>query len=368
MLRLRTLAVLCCCALTFAACDSSEDDPIDPMDDNLLEEAEANPGDWFFVQPEGMECRDGSATGFGIRFQEGAENLVIYLEGGGACFNEATCATNPSSFSSTDFQTLEAQRGNAGLFDTTEDNPIGDWNAIYVPYCTGDVHGGSNPGTLVPDVGVQQFVGHINVERVLDVVEPVVGDPTKVLLTGASAGGFGTLVNFAQVAERFDASQSYLVNDSGPIFFDDEVLSPALAAGFNTLYDLEESLPDDAASLFEADGLQGIYDYYDGRYPNATFGLSSYLQDRTIQGFFAFGQPDQDITDEEFAAGLIDIRGMLPDTWGTYYAEGTDHTFLGSPDRYFGSVDGTLYTDWLGAILDGNATDVEPAPTRVAQK
>lgn len=368
MLRLRYLAVLCCCALTFAACDSSEDEPMGPDDEGLLDEAAANPGTWFFVQPEGVRCRDGSATGFGIRFQEGAENLVIYLEGGGACFNEATCATNPSSFDSADFDAVVAQRGSAGLFDTTADNPVGDWNAVYVPYCTGDVHGGSNPGALVPEVGVNQFVGHMNVERVLDVIEPVLGDPTKVLLTGASAGGFGTLVNFAQVADRFDASQPYLVDDSGPIFFADDVLSPQLAAGFNTLYNLDASFPEDAAPLFEADGLQGVYDYYDTRYPNATFGLSSYLQDRTIQDFFSFGQPDQEITDEEYAAGLVDIREMQPESWGTYYAEGVEHTFLGSPDRYFGSVDGTTYADWLGAILEGDATDVAPTPTRIAGK
>lgn len=369
MLRLRTLALLCCCALTFAACDSSEDDdPIDPGD-GLLDEAQANPGDWFFVQPVGMECRDGSATGFGIRFQEGADNLVIYLEGGGACFNEATCATNPSSFSAADFTALEAQRGNVGIFNTGAENPVGDWNAIYVPYCTGDVHGGSNPSQFVPGLpSAQAFVGHMNVERVLDLVEPVVGDPTKVLLTGASAGGFGTLVNFAQVADRFDASQSYLVNDSGPIFFADDVLSPALAAGFNTLYRLEDSLPSDAAPLFEADGLQGIYDYYDARYPSATFGLSSYLEDGIIRDFFGFGQADMDITGEEFAAGLEDVRAMQPESWGTYYAEGDAHTFLGSPDRYFGSVNGTVYADWLGDIIDGEATDVAPAPTRVAQK
>jgi len=369
MLRFRPLVLLCVCALAFTACDSDDPDDLPPDDEGLLDEAAANPGTWFFVEPEGIQCRDGSATGFGVRFQEGAENLVIYLEGGGACFNEATCATNPSSFTAADFEALEAQRGNVGIFNPGTENPVGDWNAVYVPYCTGDVHGGSNPGALVPEVGVNQFVGHMNVERVLDVLDLALGgDPAKLLLTGASAGGFGTLVNFVQVADRFDGSQSFLVNDSGPIFFADDVLSPQLAAGFNTLYNLDESLPADAAPLFETDGLQGIYDYYDSRYPDATFGLSSYLQDQTIRNFFGFRQPDGTITGEEFAAGLEDVRAMLPESWGTYYAEGDAHTFLGSPDRYFGSVSGTMYTDWLANILDGTATDVAPEPTRIAGK
>jgi hypothetical protein len=353
-LRERSLVAfgLAALALTFAACDSN--DPDDPEDDGLLAEAVANPGQWFFIEAEGLECRDGSATGFGIRFQEGAENLVIYLEGGGACFNAATCATNPASFDRADFDALVDQRGDAALFSPTTDNPVGSWNAVYVPYCTGDVHGGSSPNQLLPDVGVFQFVGHTNVERVLDVVAPVVGDPGKVLLTGASAGGFGSLVNFAEVADRFDASERYLVDDSGPIFFADDVLSPALAAGFNQLYDLEAAFPDDAGPLFAADGLEGVYDYYTGRYPDATFGLSSYLQAQTIRAFFGFGQPDGTISGEEYAAGLEGIRAMVP-AWGTFYAPGDEHTFLGSPDRYTG-----VYQNWLGDLLNGTPRDVGP--------
>jgi uncharacterized surface protein with fasciclin (FAS1) repeats len=334
-----------------------------------LGDAIANLGEWFFIETEGARCRDGSDTGFGVRLQEGAENLMIYLEGGGACFNDVTCAQNRDNYGADDFDGFVAAGGSFGVFGTDASNPVGDWNAVYVPYCTGDVHGGSAPDAVVPGVpGVQQFVGHENVERFLDLVEPVVGDPGKVLLTGSSAGGFGSLVNFAQVADRFDASERFLVNDSGPIFFADDVLSPALAGQFSALYNFPASFPADAAALFETDGLENIYDYLDARYPDATFGLSSYLQDQTIQGFFSFGQPDGNITDEEYAAGPVDIEEMAPESWGTYYAEGADHTFLRVPDRYAGSVNGTVYADWLADILDGNATDVEPAPTRVAGK
>jgi uncharacterized surface protein with fasciclin (FAS1) repeats len=335
----------------------------------LLANAIANLGEWFFIETEGARCRDGSATGFGVRLQESAENLMIYLEGGGACFNDVTCAQNRDNYGPENFDDFVTEGGNVAVFSTDEGNPVGDWNAVYVPYCTGDVHGGSAPDATVPGVaGTQQFVGHQNVERYLDLVEPVVGDPDKVLLTGSSAGGFGSLVNFAQVADRFEASERYLVDDSGPIFFADDVLSPQLAGQFSALYNFPASFPSDASVLFEADGLQNVYDYYDERYPDATFGLSSYLEDQTIRFFFGFGQPDGTISGPEYAAGLEGIEAMAPESWGTYYAVGTDHTFLRFPDRYFGSVDGTVYADWLGAILDGNANDVAPTPTRIAGK
>ncbi len=365
---LHLAAALCLGALLFVlpACDS--DDPIDNVDDGPLAEAAANPGEWFFIPTDGAQCRDGSPTGFGIRFQEDSDDLVIYLEGGGACFSPQTCATNPSSFDSDDFNLFKAQGANAGLFDTDASNPIGDWNAVYVPYCTGDVHGGSAPGAMVPGVeGVQQFVGHQNIERYLALLETAFEDPDEVLLTGSSAGGFGSLVNFAEVADRFDGADLTLVDDSGPIFFADSVLSPTLGGAFVQTFNLTAAFPADAvaAGLFQPDGLQNIYAYYDQRYPDATFGLSSYLEDDTIRRFFGFdpltGQPFA-ISGDQYEAGLEGIEAMAPESWGTYYAAGDAHTFLRFPDRYASTSGGVVYRDWLGEIIDGNPLDVAPAP------
>lgn len=362
--RLLSTAGLLSLLVALPACDAT--DPVD----GPFAEAEANVGEWTFINVEGAQCRDGSPTGFGIRLQEDAENLAIYLEGGGACFNAATCGSNPFSFGEADFSSVVAQRGDAALFSTAASNPVGDWNMVYVPYCTGDVHGGSAPNATVPGVeGQQQFVGHQNIERYLDLLAPYFGDPDQVLLTGASAGGFGALINFAEVADRFDGSQLTLLDDSGPIFFADDVYSPPLSAGFSQLYDFDAALPADAAPLFQPDRLQGIYDYYGDRYPNATFGLASHLQDQTIRFFFGFGQPDGTITGAEYAAGLRDLRAELPDSWVTYYAPGADHTFLGVPARYNGTVDGVALNEWIGDLLNGTATDVDPeTPPAIAAR
>ena len=285
---------------------------------------------------------------------------MIYLEGGGACFNELTCATNPASFGEAEFA-VRAAGLNGGIFSTDASNPVGDWNMVYVPYCTGDVHGGSAPDATVSGVaGTQQFVGHQNVERALALLADYYeDDPDDVLLTGASAGGFGALVNFPAVAETFEGSDLTMLDDSGPIFFADNVLSPPLGDAFIQLYNFPATLPQ-ATALFQADGLQNIYGYLADTYPDATFGLSSYLQDQTIRGFFSFGQPDQDITGEEYAAGLRDVRAMLPESWGTYFASGTDHTFIGVPSRYTGTSAGVALDDWLADLLDGNPRNVDP--------
>ena len=352
-------AVFAVALLALAACDASE--PEGPI-------AEAVPGEWTFLEIEGSQCRDGSPTGIGVRVQDGSDDLVIYLEGGGACFNAQTCRLNPSRFGAAEFDRYAGQAGDLGLFSPSADNPVGDWNAVYVPYCTGDLHAGSFPdNTLLQSQGVeapQQFVGHQNVERALDALADAFGSPDRVLLTGASAGGLGTLYNFEAVAETFPDADLSLVDDSGPLFFRDDVQSPELMSQTVALYNGSATIPG-APELFGPDALPGVYEYYAERYPDATFGLASHLGDDVFQFFYAFGQPDGDeITDDEYAAGLRDIRAQLPANWGTFFRPGDEHTFLIS--RYTATSAGVAFDDWLAGIVAGTPTDVDAAAARAA--
>ncbi len=351
--------------LTLSACDSD-------ASDDALAEAEANLGQWTYIDVEGSTCRDGSDVGIGVRLQEGADDLVIYLEGGGACFNSATCERNLSSFSEADFNARMSQTGEAGLFNTADaNNPVAGWNAVYVPYCTGDLHAGSSPdNTLLAGQGVpgpQQFVGHQNVKRALGLLDANLDTPGRVLLTGSSAGGLGALVNFDATAKTFTDSQLFMVDDSGPLFFADNVLSPPLVTNVSLLYHLRAALLD-ADELFVSDGLEDIYAYYSREYPDARFGLVSYLDDPTFRSFYGFGQaPGDVITPAEYTDGLRDVRAQLGANWGTYFAEGTNHTFLLTPSRYTGTSAGVSLEAWLATMLSGSPTNVDPgAQTRVA--
>ena len=357
------LGLLLALVVALPACDSNDQNGgVDPT--GAFTEAAANKGTWKFVSVPGAICRDGSPTGFGVRLQEGATNTMIYLEGGGACFNSVTCAGNPSTFGAAEF-TARTATLNQGIFSTDASNPVGTWNQVYVPYCTGDVHGGSAPNASVDGVaGTQRFVGHENIVKDLALIAPYFGDPDKVLLAGASAGGFGTLLNFPAVDQAFSDSQTYLLDDSGPIFFADDVLSPQLAAGFSLLYNFSVSLP--ASTLYQPDGLQNIYSYLATTYPDSKFALSSHLEDQTIRFFFGFGQADQTITGAEYAAGLRDVRSKLPSQWGTYYASGAAHTFIGGSE-YTGTSAGVALNTYVGNLVNGSVSNVDPgAATRPA--
>ncbi len=374
MIRFSLLArasVLAALVLALPACDSTDggDGGSDPG--GLFTQAAANKGTWNYVAIPGNKCRDGSPTGIGVRLQEGATNTMIYLEGGGACFNAATCSGNPSRFGSAEFAARVAGSAtsaglNEGIFSTDASNAVGRWNQVYVPYCTGDVHSGSAADATISGVaGTQQFVGHQNIVASLDLLRPYLGAQGKVLLTGASAGGFGTLLNFPTVDEHFSSSQTYLLDDSGPIFFADNVLSPQLAQGLTLVFNLPGTLR--APELYGTDGLQNIYTYLGRTYPDTRFALVSHLEDATIRGFFSFGQaPNDPITGDEYAAGLRDIRAQLPSNWGTYFATGADHTFIALGERYTGTSAGVALNTYVGALVNGSVSNVDPAPTRPA--
>lgn len=70
---------------------------------------------WEWVEVAGATCRDGSPAGFGVRRSTTSDRVVIYLEGGGACFNGESCLANPAAFGAADFATWAS--GGSGIFD-----------------------------------------------------------------------------------------------------------------------------------------------------------------------------------------------------------------------------------------------------------
>src|SRR6266849_3054302 len=96
---------------------------------------------WTAVPVAGSLCMNNQATGFGVNIAPNSTKLLIYLEGGGACFNAITCSSVPKSWAPVD-SSLTAISGRQ-LFSRSDPNPFKDWNIVYVPYCSGDTFTGS---------------------------------------------------------------------------------------------------------------------------------------------------------------------------------------------------------------------------------
>lgn len=334
-------------------------DPTAPDPPDEPEPPAEPPPEWAFVPISGAQCRDGSATGVGLREVDGATDLLIAFDGGGACFNAATCKGNRASYGPEDFATQMSRRADNGIFSLEASNPVADWTAVYVPYCTGDLHGGTAENVAVPGVvGLQQFVGHLNLGATLDQLAPTVGTPERVLVAGGSAGGYGALFAFDAVARRYPDAELFLLTDSGPLLFDDAVFSPAFGGAIQALFGLPASVPD--ASLSAPDALQSLYAYYAQTYPDATLALASYTDDPTIRDYLEAGQPGREISADAYATALRNLERQLPEAWHTYIVDGTGHVFVTKNEAYNGRTRAPNLSAWLADLLAGRGADVEP--------
>ena len=372
--------LLMCGALT--ACDSPlgpsgpgdptpEDSTTTPtpdaglFDQSPLLPALSEPGaeDWTWIPDSGMRCRDGSATGFGLRRVEGSRDLLIYLQGGGACFDLISCANNPAAYGAGGFQGFGAGAGQNGLFaQDREANPFRDWNMVFVPYCTGDLHGGDAPNRTVPGLelfGAQQFVGSSNMSAVMNRIGNAGREARQVVLTGESAGGLGSLLTYGLVADSLSPAPVDLLNDSGPFPPSNSAFPPARQQQWTSLWNLGSVLPDACASCRETDGLEHLLPHYATTYPERSFGLISYRADfvmRLYYGYYGLIEP------APFESGLFGIRPTLPSNGATYYIPGDGHTVLSSGAYYTLSVQDVPLTDWVNQIVDGGASHVPTQP------
>ena len=325
-------------------------------------------GEWVWVDVPGAKCRNGSDTGFAINFNSASKNVVVYLEGGGACFNGVTCSGNPASYNQ---GTFNAEKGSlGGIFDRSNDaNPLKDWNFVYIPYCTGDVHAGNKTGVNVPFAGEQQFVGYANIGLYLQRIVPTFADAERVLLTGVSAGGFGAAANYVQVERAFGCIPVDLLDDSGPPMA--QAYVPAcLQAQWREMWGFEKTILADCGKDCpnQDDYLLDFVKHIAESYGDRTHGLISSTEDETIRTFYGYGKNDCNVplfdplSGSVFSEGLLDAREKFSayDNFGTYFLRGTTHTYLRGSSFYNLEINGVKLTDWVKDLLEGNATHVGP--------
>ncbi|PCC69375.1 Pectinacetylesterase [Nannocystis exedens] len=324
-------------------------------------------GRWNWIPFNDSQCRDGSSAGIWLRYGKGP-GLVVSFQGGGACFNALTCANNPADVGDTWGFLLNGY----GIFDSEwADNPVHDWNFVYIPYCTGDVHAGNRTDVEVPGVdGLQQFVGYRNVTAFLDRIVPTFAAAPNVLVTGTSAGGFGAGIHYDRIARAFPDARVTLLDDSGPPLAND-VLAPCLQQQWSDLWGLEDALPVDCDDCYpsEGGGLVNLARYLGEKHPKQRLGLVSSTQDVTIRFFFGYGEDECmpktiNVPAGDFEAGLVDLRDNHVNepagVWSTYFIDSGDHVW--TLDYRFSAtyVQNVRFVDWFADLLAGKAGHVGP--------
>ena len=166
-------------------------------------------------------------------------------------------------------------------------NPFKDWNQVYVPYCTGDVHFGTKRDAAVPNVPAkQQFVGYPNMQKFMARLAPTFRSVERVVLTGASAGGFGAGLNYGLVQDSFAPVPVAVIDDSGPPL-STRYLPACLQKIWRETWGLDDALPSDCTECREpgGSGLMNIVDYWRRKYPLGRVALIESVHDEVIRLF-----------------------------------------------------------------------------------
>jgi hypothetical protein len=301
----------------------------------------------------GTACGDGSATGIAVSPGDGP-GLLVFMNGGGACFDYVSCfvarAAGSGSFGRADFEKLEAARFPGSILDRTDPlNPYRAMSLVFVPYCTGDVHGG-DAVVDYPDgsggVHRWQHAGRANIVTLLPWIAAAVPAPSQLVVTGSSAGGYGALLNYDSFRRAFPASDSILVDDSGPPLVGGDI-SPAIRAAWIAAWRLDEAVTSVCAECLG--DFSKLFTVLADRYPHDRLALLSSSQDQVIRSFLGY------LDGVGFESALGRLEAVLDPLPGVRYfvVAGSSHTMLPEPATFTSS--GVGLRSWLGQQLASDA-------------
>jgi hypothetical protein len=308
-------------------------------------------GSWSWNPVDGMKCGNGEGTGVGVNLGT-SDRVVVYFEGGGACWNGLTCFSAQTAtgitegFGESQFNEQVVNGKLAGsIFDRqTGTNVFKDATYVYIPYCTGDVHGGAKVTTYDPNPPVYH-VGRTNAELAIKrIAANFKGKTSRLVVSGSSAGGFGAAINYERFATAFAPTRVDLIDDSGPPI---PAAKTTYLDQWNASWDLFGSFPKDCAAC--ATDPAFIMPYYAAKYPGSRFALLSYDHDNVISKFYGLSQ-------DEFKVVIEDVAStqFAKLTNGRYfYVAGTSHTMLRTLSTASGGTTlGAFLTSMVGDAAD----------------
>jgi Pectinacetylesterase len=308
--------------------------------------------EWERIVPGGdCECADGSEFYF---FERRADptKVVLFLEGGGACWDPETCAfTTEDSTTYTWNATNEDRAFRGGIFNRANpDNPFADFTFIFVPYCTGDVHLGNVTREYSPELTVEHN-GFVNGTTALTYLVENYPDATQVVVAGASAGSVAAPVYGGLVADLLPDAQVTVVADGSGAYPNDPDVNVEILGQwgvFETMpdWDVNDGLTARDWGIPQFWVQAGLHD------PDIVMARFDFAYDE-VQTFFM----DLAGLDTSDLAASIDANESLIEAAGvvqhSYTAAGTDHVIVSDDLFYTIEVNGVTLADWVTDLIAG---------------
>lgn len=339
---------------------------------------------WVEVAPEPIRidgevftptCSGAPGTDPAYRFwyrQGRGDGLVVFFDGGGACWDDVTCAVPRRAGDRNDDDGLykaELSPGDnpnamQGIFDSANArNPVRDWSFVFVPYCTGDVHIGSATAHYSdPDTGAPYTIQHRggdNFRAILRWMGAHVSQPRRLLVTGVSAGAYGAAAHYPAIRDAYPDGEAIMLGDSGQ-----GVSAPGSAALRNRAWNYHPS-----PAIFGAEGDDAVARLA-AHFPRDRFAQYTTSADITQRAYYALtGGAHSCGSWTEAMVAALEQRQRTPN-FRAYLAAGETHTILRRRLFYTEHSGGAAFVDWFASLLgpappeNRACIDCLAAPTR----
>ncbi len=289
-------------------------------------------------------------------------NLLVYYQGGGACWDLATCWSLP-------VYKIDAGAGDnpdlqgTGFADPNNVlNVFKDWHVVFVSYCTGDVHWGDNVANYAGST--THHVGRVNASVAEKFAREHFPNPDKVFVTGSSAGAYGAALNSAFLMDEvYPAAEFNVLGDAGAGVITQQWLQTKIGS-WNVEKNLPTFIPGINLPLSDFSMVE-IYESLAAAFPQHRFGQYQSNYDGGNGGqtsFFHIMRVGVDANWWEHQCEwtaclrhyLAELKLRIPTNFRSYTGAGSRHTVYGS-DKLYTDLTGPVpitVRNWVDAMIN----------------
>lgn len=292
------------------------------LDEGPTPSVEFEEGDttgYLFDTADGPLCMRGDPFRFAVRDRD-PERLVLFLQGGGACWTEFCFAVTKAP---TGIPKVQAADPKDPL------NPLKDWSLVYLPYCDGSLFTGELDHDDDSDGQPDRFHrGLHNLTGALRTARARFPDPERVLLVGSSAGGYGTILATLLVRATYPEASIQVFSDSGL-----GLAQPGDASFLNGILDefaIRRFVPESCAGCVTTGHMTPLIAWTLERDENIRVAVFSAYYDTIIGAIFLGLEPN--VFRDTVLAETGAVHERFPDRYKRFLADGHTHTsILGNP-------------------------------------
>ncbi len=316
--------------------------------------AELGPG-WTPIDPGGdTRCAHDTAYTYWVR--PGTTNrLLVYFEGGGGCWSADSCAAG-STFYDDDISPNDDPNGRTnGILDLDHpQNPFRDYNMVFIPSCTGDVHWGQKIQSYPKSDGSELTIyhhGYFNASAALDWAYANVTNPDSIFVTGCSAGSVGSITHAPYIIEQYPETPVTQLGDSLAFVYHRPV---NVQTDYNAHDSFAEWIPALQAIPNGALVMSDVYSAVANYYPDYTFGQYNTEADNVqIRFYDAIGGNPENFPGD-LATSLSTIHQNSPN-FRSYTASGDLHCIMPRSQFYSTEIEGVPLVDWVTDLANNES-------------